>query len=104
MTRIKEAMVKNGYQTKFIEKVIQKQIKRSSGKGKEKQEQQTKTVTTSIPFLDGLSQEIRRIASTAGIRCTFRTLSTLKGLYNVKDSLDSKCQTHAVYSVKYKTC
>ena len=35
LTRIKEAMVKNGYQPKLIERAIQKQIKRSSAKRKE---------------------------------------------------------------------
>ena len=63
-----------------------------------------KTETTCNPFIDGLSQEIRRIARTVDVRCTFRTLSTLRDLYNAKDRLDGDCQTHAVYLVKCKTC
>ena len=104
LTRIKEAMANNGYQPNFIEKAIQKQIKRSVVKRKGEQEEDMRTVTTCILFIDGLSQEIRRIARTADVRCIFSTPSTLRDLYNAKDRLDSDCQTHAVYLVKCKTC
>ena len=61
-------------------------------------------MTVSIPFIDGLSQEIRRIARTAGVRCAFTTSNTLKVLYAVKDKLPEECTTYAIYSIRCKTC
>ena len=61
-------------------------------------------MTVSIPFIDGLSQEIRRIARTAGVRCAFTALNTLKVLCAVKDKLPEECTTHAIYSILCKTC
>ena len=57
-----------------------------------------------IPFIDGLSQEVRRVARTAGVRCAFYTPITLGSLYNAKDPLPRGSVTHAVHSVKCKTC
>ena len=35
-------------------------------------EQDQGETTAKVPFIDGLSQEVRRIARTAEVRCTFR--------------------------------
>ena len=57
---------------KFIDKEIRQQVKRSVTSSIEhKQEDECRLETVSIPFIDGLSQEVRRIARTAGIRCAF---------------------------------
>ena len=39
-----------------------------------------------------------------GVRCAFYTPNTLSSLYNAKDPLPRGSVTHAVYSVKCKTC
>ena len=58
-----------------------------------------------IPYVDGLSQEIRRIARTAGVQCSFFMPNlTLRSLYQAKDSLPQETTTNAVYSVTCKTC
>ena len=61
-------------------------------------------ITVSIPFINGLSQEVRRIARVAGVRCAFYAPKTLKSLYTAKDPLPIGSTTCAVYSVKCKTC
>ena len=48
---------------------------------------QPKMEIARIPYIDGLSQEIRRIARTAGVRCSFFMPNTLRSLYQAKDSL-----------------
>ena len=58
----------NGYPKKFIEKEISRQIKRSAIPRIMIKEDECKMETVSIPFIDGLSHEIRRIARTASIR------------------------------------
>ena len=53
-------------------------------------------VTTRIPFIDGLSEQIRRIARAAGIRCSFTSSTTLE---EFKSHI-----MHAVYSITCATC
>ena len=55
-------------------------------------------------FVSGLSQQIKRIARTAGIRCAFFVPSTTNPLHCVKDKLAQELATHSIYSVKCKTC
>ena len=60
--------------------------------------------TASIPFVDGLSQEVRRLARSADIRCTFFSPNSTQQLYAVKDRLPTDHSTHVVYSIKCNTC
>ena len=46
---------------------------------------------------------MRRVVRTAGIRCVFYTPNTLQS-YCAKDPIPKESTTHAVYSVKCKTC
>ena len=60
--------------------------------------------TARIPFIEGVSYEVRRIARDAGIELSFYQPQTLGGLYNVKDRLPSGTQRDVVCSVKCETC
>ncbi len=104
LKNIRQAMTSNGYPKKFTEKAISKQLKKATNTSSRVELDQPKLITTSIPFIDGLSQEVRRIARTAGIRCAFSTPSTLSALYSVKDTLPKDTRTHAVYSLQCNTC
>ena len=53
--------------------------------------------TVRIPFVEGLSQEVRRVARSAGVRCVFYTPHTLQSLYCAKDPLPKESSTHVVY-------
>ena len=95
-------MVENGYKRKFVNKVIRRQIRRSERSRTTSDENRGKT-SVQLPFIDGLSQEVRRIVREANIRCTFTAPNTLQKLHNVKDSLPLCSATHAIYSIKCKT-
>ena len=103
-----EVMVQNGYQRKFVRKAITKQVekhrKKIHGMSTEPttKEDNVKLVTISIPFIEGLSQEIRRIARSAGVRCAFMMPNKMGFLYSNKDRLQPSTATHIVYSVKCK--
>ena len=107
LARIQQVMVNNGYPNSFIGKAIKKQVrKRNLGidKGKEKATEDDRgIVTTSIPFVDGLSQEVRPIAREAGVKCAFYAEETLQDVYAAKDHLPTDMSTHAVYSIKCGT-
>ena len=100
---IRTIMVENGYKRKFVNKVIRRQIRRSERSRTTTDENRGKT-SVQLPFIDGLSQEVRRIVREANIRCTFTAPNTLQKLHNVKDSLPLCSATHAIYSIKCKTC
>ena len=76
-----------------------------NAKGKEETTEDDRgIVTTSIPFVDGFSQEVRHIAREAGLRCAFYVEETLQDVYAAHDHLPKDMSTHAVYSIKSGTC
>ena len=105
--RISAAMECNGYPKRFTEKAISKRLKRGTTSRAErlaKEADQAKLEKASIPYVEGLSQEIRRIVRAAGVRCSFYTPDTMRNLYQAKDVLPQELSTHVVYSVNCKTC
>ena len=72
--------------------------------GKNTDKERKSMQTASIPFVDGLSQEVRRLARSADIRCTFFSPNSTQQLYAVKDRLPTDHSTHVVYSIKCNTC
>ena len=103
LRRISSVMVCNGYPRRFVEKAISKQLRRRTAPRVQNQDQ-SDMKTVRIPFVEGLSQEVRRVARSAGVRCVFYTPRTLQSLYCAKDLLPKESSTHVVYSVKCKTC
>ena len=98
---ISETMMSNGYPRKFVEKAKGGQLKCGQLNGNS-----AKWISLSgsagelqivqIPFLDGLSQDVRRIARAACVRCTFYTPNTLQSLYNTKDPLPQETEAKVV--------
>ena len=78
-------MSANGNPKKFVEKAIQQHIQNSATGKVNRTEDQSTLFSARILFIDGFSREIRRLARTAGIRCSFTSQSTLEELYNCKD-------------------
>ena len=105
LSRIQNVMESNGYPRGFVKRTIKRQIKKKTGvKLPKEDEKAEKMVSASIPFIEGLSQEVRRIAQAAGVKCTFRTANTLRSMYSAKDRLPKDTQTHCIYSLKCGTC
>ena len=98
---IQDTLQQNGYPKSFINKAIVRQEKRTRRK---KETEKCKLEQATIPYVEGMSQEIRRLARLAGIRCTFFTPDTTNNLYRVKDQLPTGTKTHAVYSITCGTC
>ena len=57
-----------------------------------------------FPFINGVSQEVKRTAGSRGIRCTIFAPCVTRALYNVKDQLPLGSMTHVVYTVKCQAC
>ena len=99
----------NGSPKKFVQKAVRDQLKKASvtpqfsKDSKDDDTNKDESQTARIPFIEGVSYEVRRISREAGIKCSFYQLQTLRYLYNVKDRLPSGTQRD-VYSVKCETC
>ena len=85
----------NGYPKRFISRVTAP-AKSSNGKG---QDWEPKTTIT-VPYVAGVSEEIRRVCNTFDIRVAFRTVRTIRSeLTRVKDPLPLEKQSMVVYRV-----
>ena len=74
----------NGYPKQFTEKAISRQLKRPVAGKLERainEPDQPKMEIARIPYVNGLSQKIRRIARMAGVRSSFFILNTWQSLY-----------------------
>ena len=101
-------MICNCYLKKFSNKVVSSQIKRHTTSCVLKWQKQTTDephpITVSIPFVEGLRQEVHCIACTTGVWCAFFIPNMLCSLYISKNRLPTDSITSAVYYVKCKTC
>ena len=87
-----------------MEKAIERCMKQRRMPRLVEQEVDQGQTIAKIPFIDGLGQEVRRFARTAGVRCAFFAPGTTRPLYSVKDKLPHDLTTNAIYSIKCKTC
>ena len=102
LDQIREAMEQNNYPKHFVEKTIEKGARRRRMPLRKEQESDLGVATAKIPFVSGLSQEVRRIARTAGVRCAFFTPSTTRPLHCVKDKLPLELTTqHLLREVQH---
>ena len=96
-------MNQDNYPKHFVEKAIEKGMGQRRMPRLVEQELDQGETTAKIPFINGLSHEVRRIARTAGVKCAFFAPST-RPLYSVKDKLPHDQTTNAIYLIKCKTC
>ena len=99
LRRISSMMVCNVYPRRFVDKAISKQLRRRTAPRVQSQDQ-SDMKTVRIPFVEGLSQEVRLVARSAGVRCVFYTPCTLQSLRCAKHPLPKESTTRVVYSVK----
>ena len=105
LDKIRESMEQNNYPKHFVEKTIKKGARRRRMPLRKEQESDLGAATANlIPFVSGLSQEVRRITRTAGVRCAFFTPGKTRPLHCVKDKLPLELTTHSINSVKCNTC
>ena len=105
LNKIKKVMANNGYPRKFVSRAMAKQIKQYELPDTDRKRSETGgEVLASIPFVDGISQEVRRIVREAGVKCVFSADSTLESLYCNKDPLPKDMEKNVIYTIKCGTC
>ena len=84
----------NGYPNRFINRSTAPHSQRHS------EESKTPAATISIPFVSGISEDIRRVCGKYDVRVSFRAGKTLRSvLTRVKDPLPLEKQSMVVYQV-----
>ena len=101
--RIESELQQNGYTEEFIRNVTKMARKRKNTPAAE--EETTKGITATIPYIEGLSEQIRRILAQVGIR-TSMTVKTVKWIMmgDAKDRVPAVDQAGVVYAIGCKTC
>ena len=100
--RIKGVMAQNGYPRRFVEKAIRRQMKRSN-MGTKRVDNEVLRVSmesSNIPFVDGLSQEIRRIVRPVGIRILHLFLHLIQRESCARSKIDSLWNTQRMQFVQ----
>ena len=94
---LEKVLEHNGYPARFI--------RNSTRPTRRVEEQESPKATISIPYVAGLSEDIRRIAGGYNIRTIFRTQGTLRQtLTKVKDQLADTQRSNVVYRIPCSTC
>ena len=90
----------NGYPKGFVRKY---KVQQGEEKEKDDLDNQNKPLSTArIPYVKGLSEEIRRILKQYNIRTVFRTTETLgRVLTKVKDRTPPEERPGTIYKIKY---
>lgn len=98
--RLKIKYCENDYPPLFVEEVINKQI----NKGRVEHKEIKPTMYGSIPYLPGLSEEIRAILNRFNISITFKINKPLTSITNNKSLVDKFHGNGVVYAVPCESC
>ena len=64
-----------------------------------------KNIFTTLPYVEGLSEKLKRAFASAGVNTSFKPLTTLrKVLVSPKDKTALEKQSGVIYSIKCKDC
>ncbi|KAI8517692.1 hypothetical protein Bbelb_037090 [Branchiostoma belcheri] len=101
-THLKKALSKCGYQQWTFNKAL-KPSDSSKKTSRNSQLDRTKTVNISIPYIQGVSEKIRRILHNYNIATNFKPCRTLRQmLFHPKDKLKNCVKSDVIYRLKCK--
>ncbi|KAI8499897.1 hypothetical protein Bbelb_222140 [Branchiostoma belcheri] len=99
-THLKKALSKCGYQQWTFNKAL-KPSDSSKKTSRNSQLDRTKTVNISIPYIQGVSEKIRRILHNYNIATNFKPCRTLRQmLFHPKDKLKNCVKSDVIYRLK----
>ena len=92
---------RNGYPASFMQATLKHTTsEKRSGNSTQSEEEEEKEPMMVVPYISGLSEDIRRVCWKFGIRTVFRSSMTLRDhLTRVKDRLPDMFQSRVVYRI-----
>ena len=99
---VKEVMVANGYPKACVEKWSKTERRNLN---QSVPEEKKENVVACLPYVQGLSEEIRRVVARVGIEVAFKPASWRSNIMEgVKDKEDDGKKAGVVYEIKCGTC
>ena len=109
--RIKQVLKENGYQESIISKIFKRITNNHSLPQLQQQTQATDIqeeeikMSINLPYVEGISEKLRRILRSHKIRSTFYTENTLRKLLcKPKDQVATEDKSNIVYEIDFSNC
>ena len=77
---ISAALQQNGYPKEFIQRTVRKHIRRKEQSREHPEEEPEHTKSINLPYIQGLSEQLKRALNKHNIKATFYTQTTLRSL------------------------
>ena len=102
LLHVKEALHNCGYGEWTVFRARPKEKRADTA---DSQENTGKKIFTMLPYVEGLSEKLKRAFASAGVNTSFKPLTTLrKVLVSPKDKTTLEKQSGVIYSIKCKDC
>ena len=74
------ALQQNGYQKEFIQRTVKKHNRRKEHPRERPEEEPKQTKSINLPYIQGLSEQLKRALNKHNLKATFYTQTTLRSL------------------------
>ena len=99
------ALQQNGYPKEFIQRTVKKHHRRKEQPRERPEEEPKQTKSINLPYIKGLSEQLKRALIKRNIKATFYTQTTLRSLLSKpKDHIPKEDRNSAVYQLNFKDC
>ena len=99
------ALQQNGYPKEFIQRTVKKHHWRKEQQRVRPEEEPKQTKSINLPYIQGLSEQLKRAFNKHNIKATFYTETTLRSLLSKpKDHIPKDDRNNAVYQLNCKDC
>ena len=94
-----------GYPKEFIQRKVRKHKRRKEQKRERTEEEPMQTKSIDLPYIQGVSEQLKRTLNKHNIKATFYTKTTFKSLLSKpKDPIPKEDRNNAVYQLNCKDC
>ena len=93
------ALQQNGYPKEFIQRTVKKHHRRKEQPRERPEEEPKQTKSINLPYIQELSEQLKRALNKHNIKATFYTQTTLRSLLSKpKDHIPKEDRNNAVYN------
>ena len=102
---ISAALQQNTYPKEIIQRTVRKHIRRKEQSREHPEEEPEHTKSINLPYIQGLSEQLKRALNKHNIKATFYTQTTLRSLLSKpKDPIPKEDRNNAIYQLNCKDC
>ena len=103
--QILAALQQNGYPKEFIHRTVKKHNRRKEQQRERPEEEPKQTKSINLPYIQGLSEQLKRALDKHNIKEMFYIQTTLRNLLSKpKDPIPKEDRNNVVYQLNSKDC